>query len=95
LLPRLQTLELNLKETEPFDRQEVTGKILPDSFDNFIEARVRCPDPDGRLRKLVVTGKYPGNLDCGDIEQYVEEGLVVESYLVEHREAVESFLVDA
>jgi hypothetical protein len=46
----------------------------------------------------VVTGKYPGNLDCGDIEQYVEEGLVVESYLVEHREkvqGVESFLVDA
>ncbi|KAJ2919881.1 hypothetical protein MD484_g586, partial [Candolleomyces efflorescens] len=81
LLPRLRVLKLDLKETEPFDREDVTERILRDSFDAFLEARARCPDPDGRLRKLVVTARYLGNLDCGDIEQYVKEGLVFESYI--------------
>ncbi|KAJ2919882.1 hypothetical protein MD484_g587, partial [Candolleomyces efflorescens] len=81
LLPRLRVLKLDLKEIEPFDYEDVTERILPDSFDAFLEARARCLDPDGRLRKLVVTAPYPGNLDCGDIEKYVKEGLFFESYI--------------
>ncbi|KAJ2919878.1 hypothetical protein MD484_g589, partial [Candolleomyces efflorescens] len=80
LLPLLQVLKLDIKVINPFVREDVTKRSLPDGFYAFLEARARCPDPDRRLRKLVFTGPYPGNLDCGDIAQYVKEGLEFELY---------------
>ncbi|KAJ2936289.1 hypothetical protein H1R20_g801, partial [Candolleomyces eurysporus] len=84
-LPRLKTLVLELGSSAALDFEE--GETIdPDAFASFLESRMRCA-PEGRLRKIVLYGRYPDQISDETpfvqvIQRYLPEGLLVERRVV-------------
>ncbi|KAJ2936291.1 hypothetical protein H1R20_g802, partial [Candolleomyces eurysporus] len=80
-LPRLETLVLELGSSVALEYNE--GETIdPDAFALFLESRMRCA-PEGRLRKIVLYGRYPDQVSDETpfvqvIQRYMPEGLLLE-----------------
>ncbi|KAJ2932780.1 hypothetical protein H1R20_g4315, partial [Candolleomyces eurysporus] len=84
-LPRLKTLVLELGSSIALEYDE--GETIdPDAFASFLESRMRCA-PEGRLRKIVLYGRYPDQVSNETpfvqvIQRYLPEGLLLERQVV-------------
>ena len=82
LLPRLQTLVLELGLSEALMESEGDETIDPDIFADFLESRMRC-DSANRLRKIKLYGGdweqiYDEVPFVQVIQRYLSEGLLLE-----------------
>jgi hypothetical protein len=86
LLPRLQTLVLELGTSAALDDDE-GETIEPDDFAVFLESRMRLCAPNDRLRKVVLYGRNPDEVSDAVpfvqvIQPYLAEGLTLERHVV-------------